>query len=100
MATLSIKPHWEPWKRVRLPGTLRESKRALGERSISLYGSSVRETWREGPFTGNSEARSYQYPETGSETEFGPYFDSKTRLLSFNMTQSRVVLVSFLEITS
>jgi len=37
-----------------LPGILRDSKRVFGKRSFPLYGSSVRGTWREGTFTGNS----------------------------------------------
>jgi hypothetical protein len=38
-------------------GTLRDSKRAPCKRSVSLCGSCVRETWRDGSFTGNSDKR-------------------------------------------
>jgi len=37
-----------------LPGTLRDSIRGLCKRSVSLYGSSVRGTWRGRSITGNS----------------------------------------------
>lgn len=53
-----------------------DSKIVLGKRSVSLYESSVRGTWREGSFTGNSKARSYHYPETGSKTDFGLQSDN------------------------
>jgi hypothetical protein len=33
---------------------LRDSKRVLNKQSVCLYGSSVRETWREDPFCRNS----------------------------------------------
>jgi hypothetical protein len=37
-------------------GDLIDSNRALGKRSMSLYGSSVMETWRDNSFTGNYES--------------------------------------------
>jgi hypothetical protein len=33
-----------------------QSKRALGKRSVSVYGNSVNETWRKGFCTGNTES--------------------------------------------
>jgi hypothetical protein len=39
-----------------LPGILRDSKRVLGERSLPVYGSCARRTWREGSFTAKSES--------------------------------------------
>jgi len=41
----------EPGRGGHLPQTLRDSERALCKHSISLYGSSVRGTWREGSYT-------------------------------------------------
>ena len=41
-ATVSTGPRWGTWRRVRLAGTLRDSTRVLGKRSVSVYGSSVR----------------------------------------------------------
>jgi len=41
---------------VHLPGTLRDSERVLCKWSIYLYVSSVRVTWRNSPFTENSES--------------------------------------------
>jgi len=37
-------------------GSLRDSKRVLDKWGLSHCGSSVRGTWREGCFTGNSES--------------------------------------------
>jgi hypothetical protein len=37
-----------------LPGTLTDSARGLCKRSVCLYGSSVRGTWRDRSITGNS----------------------------------------------
>jgi len=52
-ASFSIGKHGEG---VHLPGTLRESKRALCKCSVSLYGSFVKGTWRESSYTGDSES--------------------------------------------
>jgi len=41
---------------VHVLGALRDSERALSEQSVSLYWRSMRETWREVSFTGNSES--------------------------------------------
>jgi hypothetical protein len=41
---------------VHLPGTPRDSDRALCKSSVSACGSSVRGTWRKGSFTGNTES--------------------------------------------
>lgn len=41
---------------VRLPGTLKDSKRALCKRTVSLYGSSVRRTGTGGSFSVNAES--------------------------------------------
>jgi hypothetical protein len=38
-----------------LPGTSKNSKRGLWKRRFCLYGGSVRGTWREGSFTGDTE---------------------------------------------
>jgi hypothetical protein len=48
------------------------------------------------PLLRTLQARSYQYPETGSETEFGFILTAKTRLLSFSRTQSKVVIGLFI----
>jgi len=39
---------------------------------------------------------SYQYPETGLETDFGPLSDCEDQTFSFNRTQSRVVIDLFI----
>jgi hypothetical protein len=52
--------HWDPIGKhgdgVHLPGTLRESKRALCKHNVSLYGSFVKGTWRESSYTADSES--------------------------------------------
>jgi len=78
-------------------GTLRDSKRVLGEHSVSVYMGALRGKlgWR-APLLGTLKASSYQYTETESETDFGPSPTAKTRLLSFNRAQSKFVIRLFI----
>jgi len=50
-----LSPRLGTWRGVRLPGTSKDSRSALCQRSVSPYGSSARGTCRDGSFTGNSE---------------------------------------------
>jgi len=50
-----MSPSKEPGSRGHLPQTLRDSKRALCKHSVSLYGSSLRGTWKEGSYTEDYE---------------------------------------------
>jgi len=75
---------------------LRDSKSARQTQRLCLYGSSERGTWLEGSLLGTLKARSSQYPETESKTDFGPSPTAKTRLLSFNRTQSKFVIGLFI----
>jgi len=45
-------PRWGTWREVLLPGTLRNSKRGLWKRSVSVYEGCTRGTCREFSFTG------------------------------------------------
>jgi len=56
-ASLSTEAFWGTRGEVCLMETSRDSKRGLWKLSVcvSLYGSSVRGTWREGSFTGDPE---------------------------------------------
>jgi hypothetical protein len=63
-----VSPTGGTWRRVCLPGTLRDSKRMLDKHSVSVYGSTVRGTFM-APLL---KARSCQNSETGSETDFRP----------------------------
>jgi hypothetical protein len=58
---------------IRLLGTLRDSKRALFKQCVSLYGSSVRGTWRKGSFTGNSDSY-IRHVKEGFENGTSPSF--------------------------
>jgi hypothetical protein len=51
---------------------------------------------RKARLLGTLKDRSYQYPETGWETDFGPQSDSKGHVLSFNRRQTRVVIGLFI----
>jgi len=58
---LKLGPPWGTWWGGVVPPpppprTLRDSKKALCKWSISLYGSCMRGTWKEGFFTGNYES--------------------------------------------
>ena len=53
-------------------GDLRGSNSAFGKQSISLFGSSVIGTWRDGSLLETMKARSSQYSEKGSNTDFRP----------------------------
>jgi len=52
--SISIGPPWETWKGARLPRPLRDGWKGLWRWGVSLYGSSVKGTWREGSLAGNS----------------------------------------------
>jgi len=62
--------------------TLRDSKRALSKQSISLplslsVGALRGELRGTAPLLETMKARSYEYSETGSNTDFGPLSDCK-----------------------
>ena len=67
-------PIEEPGGEVRLLGTSRDSKRGLWKQTGSRCRGSARGTYG-GALLGTLKARSYQYPETGFKTNFGPYSD-------------------------
>ena len=52
----------------------------LGKRSVSFVGALREELGGRAPLLGTLQARSYRYPETGSETDFGAfnYYDQDT----------------------
>jgi hypothetical protein len=64
-ASLSIGGPLEDMEGTPLPGTSIDSKRGLWKWRVSLNGSSVRGTWREGSFTGDPEG----YVKDGSGNE-------------------------------
>jgi hypothetical protein len=52
-------------------GSLRDSKRVLSRQNVSV-GPLLGELAGRASLLGTLQARSYQYPETGSETDFRP----------------------------
>jgi len=55
------------------PGTTRDSKRGHWKQHVSLYGGSVRGTWRVGSFTGNPEGYGKKGSGNGHLSPYRPH---------------------------
>jgi len=65
-------PIWGTWRRAPVPGTLRYGWKGLWRCGVSLCGSSVKGTWREGFLAGDPEEYVEKALETGISFHRGP----------------------------